>query len=84
MPDHALKCCSQSDISLPDPRNSGEEGADLQLPAKSLVCSHCGTGVSEHTAALCKEKGNTQWLRSTELPLVEENRSISWPGINLA
>lgn len=84
MPDCALKCYIESDISQLDPRKSGEEGAVLQLPAKSLVCSGCETGLSGHTAALCKEKGNKQRVRSTELPLVEQHRSIKWPGINPA
>lgn len=84
MPDCALKCYSESDTSQLDPRNSGEEGGVLQLPAKGLVCSVRETGLSGHTAALCKEKGNKQWVRSTELPLVGEHRSINWPGINLS
>lgn len=81
---HALKCYSASDNSQLDPRNSGEEGAVLQLQAESFVCSSCETGLSGHAAALCKEKGNKQWVRSTVLPLAQEHRSVNWPGINLA
>lgn len=83
MPDHVLKCYSESDTSQLDPKKSEEKGSVLQLPAKSLVCSSCDTGLSEHTFALWIEKGNKQWVRSTDLPLVEEHRSINWPRINL-
>jgi len=54
------------------------------LPAKSLDCSSYETGLSGHRAALWKEKGNKQQARSTELPLIEEHRSINGPGINLS